>query len=161
MTTKPYAQPTARGNSNKRRVLTLAIGASTLALLTVAFLGWRMSSVPAGLDLSRTQTSQNGHFEVAYEPADAAVPVNKLQSWTLTVTRPAGRGVEGAHIEVNGDMPGHGHGLASQPRVTRELGEGRYLVEGLKFQMGGWWVVDAAVTAGNVTDTVRFNLKLE
>lgn len=127
MTTKPFVQPTARGGTNKRRVLTRGLGASVIVLLTVAFLGWRMNNVPAGLDLSRTQTSQNGHFEVAYEPADAAVPVNKLQSWTLIVTTPEGRGVKGAHIEVNGDMPGHG--LASQPRVTRELGEGRYLVE--------------------------------
>lgn len=161
MTSKAFPQPTARGSTNKRRVLTLAIGAGTLALLTVAFLGWRMSSVPAGLDLSRTQTSQNGHFEVAYEPAGGAVPVNEPRSWTLNVTTPEGRGVEGAHIAANGGMPGHGHGLASQPRVTRELGDGRYLVEGFKFQMGGWWVVDATITAGNVTDTVRFNLQLE
>lgn len=161
MTTKPFSQPTARGSTNKRRVLMLGVGAGVVLLLLVAVLGWRMSSAPADLDLSRTQTSQNGHFEVTYEPVAGTIPVNQLQSWTLGVATAEGRGVEGARIEVDGDMPGHGHGLASQPQITQDLGEGRYLLEGLKFQMAGWWVVDATITAGNVTDTVRFNLRLE
>jgi hypothetical protein len=62
---------------------------------------------------------------------------------------------------VDGDMLQHGHGLPTQPRVTENLGGGRYLVEGMKFKMGGWWVVDVRITADGVTDTVRFNLLLE
>ena len=136
-----------------------------LVLITgvAALIGWRMSFVPADLDLATRQTTQGGHFEVAYAPADldGRVPVNRLHAWTLTVTTPDGGPVEGAQIAVDGDMPQHGHGLPTQPEVTRDFGVGRYLVEGVKFQMGGWWVVDATITAGSVTDTVRFNLRLE
>jgi len=87
--------------------------------------------------------------------------MNQLHAWTLNVTTPDGQPVEGARVAVDGDMPQHGHGLPTQPEVTRDLGGGRYLVEGMKFQMDGWWVVDFGVTAGGVTDEVRFNLLLE
>ena len=37
-------------------------------------------------------------------------------------------------------MPEHGHGFPTVPEVTEYLGDGKYLVEGLKFSMPGWWV---------------------
>ena len=38
---------------------------------------------------------------------------------------------------------------------TREsLGNGEYLVEGMKFQMGGWWVMDFDITVGSQTEIV-------
>ena len=40
-------------------------------------------------------------------------------------------------LKVDGDMPQHGHGLPTRPRVTRNLGNGDYQIEGVKFQMGG------------------------
>ena len=52
-----------------------------------------------------------------------------------------------AAITVDGDMPQHGHGLPTRPQVTKHLGNGDYLVEGMKFQMGGWWVVDFTIDA--------------
>jgi hypothetical protein len=45
--------------------------------------------------------------------------------------------------------------------VTRSLGNGDYLVEGVKFHMPGWWVMDFEIQAGGKTDTVRFNLMLK
>ena len=62
-------------------------------------------------------------------------------------------------------MPGHVHGLPTKPRVTSQLAPGVYVVEGLKFQMRGWWVIDLAVSdehSGNSDnpDNIRFNLTL-
>jgi hypothetical protein len=57
-------------------------------------------------------------------------------------------------------MPQHGHGLPTRPQVTRALGDGTYLVEGMKFQMGGWWVVDFTIEVNGQSDSVRFNLAL-
>jgi len=45
--------------------------------------------------------------------------------------------------------------------VTEYLGNGDYLVEGLKFQMGGWWVMDFVITAEGQSDTVQFNMMLK
>lgn len=159
MTTRQFSR--ARNIGKQRLLINLALGGGLLALLSAGFFLWQMSYVPVDLNISRTQTSRNGHFEVMYEPSNDPIPVGKFQSWTLQLTTPDGRGVEGAHITVKGDMPQHGHGLASQPQVTQRLGDGRYLLEGLKFQMGGWWVIEATITAGNVSDTVHFDLRLE
>jgi hypothetical protein len=37
---------------------------------------------------------------------------------------------------------------------------GDHLVEGMKFNMGGWWVVKFRVSASGRADSVVFNLKL-
>jgi len=61
---------------------------------------------------------------------------------------------------VDGGMPQHGHGLPTKPRVTRDPGNGDHLVEGMKFNMGGWWVVKFRVNATTGSDSLVFNLKL-
>ncbi|HEX6035386.1 MAG TPA: FixH family protein, partial [Anaerolineales bacterium] len=103
----------------------------------------------------------NGVFRVSYTPSAGAIPVNQMHEWTLHVERADGIPVEDATITVEGDMPQHGHGLPTSPRVTRNLGNGDYLVEGLKFQMDGWWVMDFTVTANGQTDVVHFNMMLK
>ncbi len=41
-------------------------------------------------------------------------------------------------LEVNADMPAHGHGMNYQTQVVTQ-GKGKYLVEGLLFHMPGEW----------------------
>lgn len=106
------------------------------------------------------RSSSQGSFRVAYR-TEGPVPVGRLHSWTLRVTRPDGLPVTDAAIAVDGDMPEHRHGLPTRPRVTRHLGNGEYLVEGVKFQMGGWWVMDFDITAAGQTERARFNLQLK
>ena len=66
-----------------------------------------------------------------------------------------------ATIRPEGDsIPQHGHGLPTKPRVTRALGHGDHLVEGLKFNMGGWWIVRFRINSATGADSLVFNLKL-
>src|SRR5215471_4273881 len=106
----------------------------------------RMSDVPADLDYSTSRSSDKGLFTVSYTVSTGTVPVNQMHQWTLHVKSADGKPVEDATIDVDGDMPQHGHGLPTSPRVTKYLGDGNYLVDGMKFQMGGWWVMDFTVT---------------
>ena len=46
-------------------------------------------------------------------------------------------------------------------KQIEHLNTNRQIVEGIKFQMGGWWVMDFAIAAGGRADTVRFNLQLK
>ena len=117
--------------------------------------------VPADLDYSTTRTSDDGLFKVSYAPSTGTVPVNQMHQWTLHVETADGQPVEDATIGVDGDMPQHGHGLPTQPRVTKNLGNGDYLVDGMKFQMGGWWLMDFTITANGKTDAVHFNMMLQ
>lgn len=121
----------------------------------------RMGDVPSDLDYSTTRASDNGLFKVSYTASTGTVPVNQMHQWTLHVETADGQAVDNATIAVDGDMPQHGHGLPTQPRVTKYLGNGNYLVDGMKFQMGGWWLMDFTITAGSQTDAVHFNMMLK
>ncbi|WDE07892.1 FixH family protein [Thalassomonas viridans] len=71
----------------------------------------------------------------------SAVPLNEIHQWRLMISDVRGNPVKDADIEVQGHMPGHVHGLPTKPAVVREIDSGIYLVDGLKFQMKGWWVM--------------------
>ena len=154
----------SKPRSKSTRIL-LWIGAvlGGLLLVSVIFMVvmMAMNPIPTDLDTSTTRSSDNGLFKVSYTPASGTVPVNQMHQWTLHVETADGQPVENATITLDGDMPQHGHGLPTNPQVTEYLGNGDYLVEGLRFQMGGWWVMDFVITAQDQSDTVRFNMVLK
>jgi hypothetical protein len=41
--------------------------------------------------------------------------------------------------------------MPTRPQVTEELGGGDYRVEGMQFQMGGWWTMIFDIEAGGQT----------
>ena len=155
-------------NSKSKFVRTLLWIGGTLGGLVLAYvvaMNMMMAranrEVPADLDYSTTRQSDSGLFNVSYTASTGTVPVNQLHQWTLHIETANGQPVENATISVDGDMPQHGHGLPTQPRVTKNLGNGDYLVDGMKFQMGGWWVMDFNITADGQTDAVHFNMMLK
>ena len=84
-----------------------------------------------------------------------------MHEWTVRVTDASGNPVESAEVEIQGGMPEHDHGFPTQPQVTRNLGRGNYLVEGVKFNMGGWWEFTAVIRADGVEDKITFNILLD
>jgi hypothetical protein len=78
----------------------------------------------------------------------------------VRVVDAAGRPVDGAGMTVDGGMPQHGHGLPTRPRMTGGLGDGRYEIDGVRFNMGGWWEFKLAIRAHAGADSVTFNLDL-
>ena len=115
---------------------------------------------PRDLDWSRTRTSAHGLYRGTIRPAGDSIPQGRLQRWTLHLETAGGVPVDSVRVEVDGGMPQHGHGLPTTPRVTRALGGGDHLVEGLKFNMGGWWVVTFRVQGAAGADSLVFNLRL-
>jgi hypothetical protein len=118
------------------------------------------AGAPSNLDFSRTRASEHGIYRAEIVPEGDSIPQGKLQKWTLHLDAANGAPVSAASVSVDGGMPQHGHGLPTKPRVTRELGNGNYLVEGMKFNMGGWWVVKFHVDSEAGNDTLVFNLNL-
>ena len=133
------------------------IAAYTTALLSGCML---FSRPPADLDYSRTRASEAGRYRATIRPQGDSIPQGKLQRWTLHLETAGGAPIDSAVIAVDGGMPQHGHGLPTKPQVTRQLGNGDHLVEGMKFNMGGWWVVKLHVDAEAGRDSVVFNVKL-
>ncbi|MFM9435138.1 hypothetical protein ACFDR9_002202 [Janthinobacterium sp. CG_23.3] len=115
------------------------------------------STPPAGLDLALTRPSAQHKYVVTVNPLLDSVAINQLHSWQIKLATPDGAPVTQARFSVDGGMPQHGHGLPTRPRVTRELGEGRYLLEGMKFSMAGWWELKLAIDAAPGSDNITFN----
>jgi len=83
-----------------------------------------------------------------------------MQTVRVTVRDAEGRAIDEAQISIDGGMPQHGHGLPTRPRVTRNVGDGIYEIEGVRFNMGGWWEFTLAIAGCRGADTVTFNLDL-
>lgn len=142
-----------------KRFRPLLIALALAIAAAAGFIAFKMMQPPPdGLDVSRSKATQAGVFTVAIEPEGGSFAQGRLHSWIATVATPDGKPVDNAKIAVDGGMPQHGHGLPTAPEMTAALGQGRYRIEGVKFNMGGWWVIRLTVTAGEKTDTVEFNL---
>jgi hypothetical protein len=160
----PVANPVAKPKNRSPVIKWAAAIIGGLVLLLVAaivFMMMRMNSVPGDLDTSTELVSDQGLYKVAYQPQSGPLSVNQIHSWVLHVETVDGQPVENAEISVDGDMPQHGHGLPTVPQVTKYLGNGDYLVEGMKFHMPGWWIAEFDITVGGQTDHVTFNFILK
>lgn len=78
--------------------------------------------------------------------------------WTVLVQTPTGTPVGDATLALESWMPDDSTVAATRPHVTGYLGDGRYRVEGLRFDRRGWWNVRLQVSAPNGTDSLAFNL---
>ena len=105
------------------------------------------------------RASAEGRYVATLEPAKPLRP-RQMQTVRVSVRDAEGRAIEEAEISIDGGMPQHGHGLPTRPRVTRNLGDGIYEIEGVRFNMGGWWEFKLAIAGSRGADTVTFNLNL-
>ena len=105
------------------------------------------------------RASANQLYRATLQPRDT-LRLRKLQAVPLSITDPSGRPIEGAVISIDGGMPEHAHGLPTRPRVQRDLGNGMYEIEGLRFSMGGWWELKLAIESSAGRDSITFNLSL-
>ncbi len=105
------------------------------------------------------RASTSGQYIATLEP-QRALQVGKMQSVRVVLTDSTGHRVPHAYITVDGGMPQHRHGLPTQPHVSAAAEDGIYLVDGVKFNMGGWWVLRLHVEAASGSDSITFNLAL-
>ncbi len=114
-------------------------------------------SPPSDLDLALTRPAVENRYVVTLQPPAQPAAINQLHAWQVKLTTPTGAPVAQARIQVDGGMPQHGHGLPTKPQVTRELPDGGYLIEGMKFSMTGWWEIKLAIDGSAGADRVTFN----
>lgn len=105
------------------------------------------------------RVSEQRRYVATLQPQQVVRP-RQLQTMRVAIVDGSGKGIDGASILVDGGMPQHGHGLPTQPKVTRNLGGGLYEIEGVRFNMGGWWEFKLAINGVAGADTVTFNFDL-
>jgi hypothetical protein len=146
--------------SRKRTWLLWTAPVVVLAAGGIAYASMMMQHAPADLDLSLTKASEHGFYVSSIESDLSPVTVGPIHNWTVEITTPDGRPVEQASLSIDGSMPQHGHGLPTTPQVTEHLGDGRYRIEGMKFNMPGWWTLTIGVEGPAGSDQTTFNLSL-
>lgn len=137
----------------------------SLHLLAAAAFGLTLAGASAAAaqdhDPALTRTSDQGRFQVQISSDVLPIPMRRIHAWTVRISDRRGHPVDGAEIAVTGGMPEHHHGLPTQPRVAPTGNAGVYRINGVRFSMTGWWVLNLAIhTPDGRTDTVTFNVTL-
>lgn len=99
-------------------------------------------------------------LRVTYTTPPGLPDINRMHSWILHVESAEGVAIENATISVTGGMPEHDHGLPTRPRVTEELGDGDYRLDGVRFHMRGYWEIEVTITTEDTTSVVVIPLRL-
>ena len=146
--------------SGKTKLAGMGLAVLLLVYSVLGCMTMEMSGSASQSKGAMSAVSEAGLFRTSIESEVDPIPVNAIHAWKLHVEGSDGQPVTDAMITIDGGMPAHGHGLPTQPQVTQNLGNGDYLVEGMKFHMQGRWVVTFQITAGNREDTVTFELRL-
>ena len=110
-------------------------------------------------DLSQTQTSQDGLFEVTYTTTPNPLPLNDYFDMAVTLTE-AEVSTDELVLGVDAKMPEHNHGMNVLPEFEMG-GRGKLAVKGMLFHMPGHWEITVQVTRGETSDSVIFNVYLE
>jgi hypothetical protein len=143
-----------------RRHLFWAVPLAVVVVMGGSVAARMMAPPPADLDLALSKATDNGLYVASLAADQSPVPVGAIHTWTVTVTTPDGEPVDTAAIAIDGGMPQHGHGLPTKPEVTTDLGDGSHLIEGMKFNMDGWWTLTVSIDGAKGSDTATFNLVL-
>ena len=103
-----------------------------------------MCSTASGAGAQISVTTIDG-INISLTSQITPVPLNQMHSWVISLHNTHNEPLEDAVIMVDGGMPEHDHGLATSPQVTDYLGDGRYLIEGLRFHMPGLWLLEIQI----------------
>jgi hypothetical protein len=143
-----------------RRHLLWIVPVAALAIGSVGLGARMLAPPPSDLDLSLSKRTDKGLYVATLAADQSPIPVGTLHSWTVTISTPDGQPAQIASITIDGGMPQHGHGLPTKPEVTTDLGKGAHLIEGMKFNMPGWWTLTVSIEGPSGDDTATFNLVL-
>jgi hypothetical protein len=158
------AVPTAGARAGGRVALLLlaVLGAQAASAAADGRSGAAASPMAAPAPVQRWQAgSEGGHFRGTLGPRQGPVRFGAFQDWVLTLLDTDGGAVYPARIGVGGGMPGHGHGLPTQPAVTDYLGDGRYRIEGMKLSMSGRWLLVFAIETPSARDRIVFDVVVD
>ena len=145
---------------NNKMVLALLFAVAGAVYSTQLFAAVTKDSQFIDRDHAVTQSSEDDAYMVSLYSKDSSIPFKKIHSWVVHIETKDGQSVENAKVYVFGGMPEHRHGFPTKPRVKKYLGNGDYLVEGIKFNMPGEWEMRFNIKDGHKRSRVvyRFNL---
>ena len=109
---------------------------------------------------SQSRISQKGLYNVTVTSWLKPLQLGRMHAWEAKISTADGKPVTDATIKIGGGMPIHNHGFPTQPEVTKQIKDGIYLIEGVKFSMRGPWILFLDITSNNKTDSVAFDINM-
>lgn len=97
-------------------------------------------------------TVGKGTFKVTQSGKAAPFGLDKLEQMTISVKDKTGAPVNGANFEITARARDIVRLMQTTPQVTRQIGKGQYLVEGLSFTAAGSWLLEFGISAGGRED---------
>lgn len=114
----------------------------------------------AGKEHAVTKHSKSGNYRFTLYSKPTSIPLRKIHQWILKIETKAGKPVTNAKLYVNGGMPAHRHGFPTKPIAKKHLGNGEYLVEGIKFTMPGSWEMRFTMKLKKQRERVKFKISI-
>ena len=108
-----------------------------------------------------TELAKSGNYRFTLYSKSAPIPLKKIHQWVLKIETKMGDPVTNAKLYINGGMPMHRHGFPTKPVVKKHLGDGEYLVEGIKFTMPGYWEMRFTMKTKKHRERVKFKINLK
>ena len=102
--------------------------------------------------------SDDNKYQLSLYSTKYPIPLQKIHSWTVHIEYSNGKPVENVKIYIHGGMPAHRHGFPTRPRVNKYLGNGDYLIEGVKFSMIGDWEMRINIKEPDRRDRAVFKI---
>lgn len=131
---------------------------------TLKFEQFTPSKIVTKGDFSKTAAttvlSSDKKYRVSLYSNTFPIPMQKIHSWTARIEQANGQPLDKAKIYIHGGMPEHRHGFPVTPRVRKYLGDGKFLIEGVKFSMIGNWEMRLNIKEENVRDRAIFKIKI-
>jgi hypothetical protein len=104
--------------------------------------------------------TRSGYYRVSYTSQLQPLAINRIHDWVFHIENSDGAPIENATVSVTGGMPEHNHGLPTDPQMTESLGNGDYVLAGMRFHMNGYWELKVTVDDSGRRDTVIIGLTI-
>lgn len=108
-----------------------------------------------------TRASSRQVYMVTLIPPPEGVAINRMHNWQLRLSSADGKPVEKATFRIEGGMPQHNHGMPTRPQVTQNKGNGVFLLEGMRFNMPGWWELTLHIDTEKQKDHANFQILID
>jgi DNA-binding beta-propeller fold protein YncE len=117
---------------------------------------------PRPIALTRTLCSNGGGYGLDVVSVPRPIPMGELFDIEVVVREGCRSGATAGKIVLEADavMPGHGHGMNTHPRIS-PLGEGRFLVSGLRLHMPGRWELHFDILRDGVTERAQVGMAVD
>ncbi len=104
-------------------------------------------------------TSNGLHIEIYSELSP--LRINQIHSWRIRILDANNKALSVEVLEVSGGMPEHDHGLPTQPQITKQMENGDYLLEGVRFHMQGKWLLQIDLQNNGSKDQALIDFLLQ